>query len=185
MAKQLAPGDWAVLCLLAERRSHGWAVAAQLARGGEIGSIWALGRPFVYHSLARLEEAGLIRSAGLERGLRGPHRVVYAATPEGEAARAAWLARPVEHVRDIRSLFLLKVVLSQRAGFDIGSLLGAQRAMIVPFVAWLEAQLDDVDPDQPAERTALMFRVETARMILRFIDGLKRPTAAAASARSG
>jgi len=69
-------------------------VAAQLARGGEVGSIWALGRPFVYHSLERLEESGLIRSVGLERGLRGPHRVVYAVTPEGEAARAQWLCTP-------------------------------------------------------------------------------------------
>jgi PadR family transcriptional regulator AphA len=170
--QELAAGDWAVLSLLAEQQSHGWAVASQLARGGEIGSIWALGRPFVYHSLARLDQAGLIVSIGVERGLRGPHRVVYAATPQGEAARAEWLARPVEHVRDIRSLFLLKVVLSQRARFDIAPLLAAQRAMIVPLLAWLEAQLDDTDPHEPAERTALMFRVETARMILRFIDSL-------------
>jgi len=53
--------------------------------------------------------------------------------------------------------------------------------MIVPFVAWLEAQLDDADPHQPAERTALMFRVETARMIVHFIDDLQGSTASAAS----
>jgi PadR family transcriptional regulator AphA len=180
VAKELGPGDWAVLCLLAEGTSHGWAIATQLARHGEVGSIWALGRPFVYQSLNRLEEVGLIRSVGLERGLRGPHRVVFAATAEGETARAEWLARPVEHVRDIRSLFLLKVVLSQRANLDIGPLLAGQRAMIVPFVAWLEAQLDDADPHQPWERTVLMLRLETARMIAHFIDDLSYPSVSAA-----
>ena len=184
MPVDLTTGDWSVLALVGERPTHGWAVAAQLARGGEVGAIRALGRPLVYHALERLEQAGLIRTAGLERGARGPHRVIYEITPRGRKAVTTWLAQPVEHVRDIRSVFLLKVVLSQRAGIDVEPLLVAQRAVIVPFVAWLEAQLDDVDPlDAPAEATQLYFRLETAQMIVRFIDGLRddlarRPSAA-------
>jgi hypothetical protein len=85
----------------------------------------------------------------------------------------SWLARPVEHVRDIRSLFLLKVVLSQRVGVDVEPLLVAQRAALVPFVTWLEAQLDDVDHvGSPGEATMLYFRLETAKTIVRFIDGM-------------
>jgi DNA-binding PadR family transcriptional regulator len=169
----LTPSEFAVLALTAEKPVHGWALAVKLAKGGEIGSIWSLGRPLVYHSLERLEKDKLIKAVGLERGDRGPHRVVYGPTPKGRAALRAWLAQPVEHVRDIRSLFLLKVVLSQRAGIDVEPLLVAQRAVLVPFVAWLEAQLDDVDPvGAPGEATMLYFRLETARTIVRFIDGL-------------
>jgi PadR family transcriptional regulator AphA len=172
-ADELTPSEWAVLALTAEKPVHGWALAVKLAKGGEVGSIWSLGRPLVYHSLERLEQAKLIKPVGLERGERGPHRVVYGATPKGRAALLDWLARPVEHVRDIRSLFLLKVVLSQRAGIDVEPLLVAQRAVIVPFVSWLEAQLDDVDPiGAPGDGTMLYFRLETARTIVRFIDGL-------------
>ena len=36
----------------------------------------------------------------------------------------------------------------------------------------VEAQLGDADPDVPAELTALYFRLETANMIVRFIDGM-------------
>jgi DNA-binding PadR family transcriptional regulator len=168
----LSASDWAVLALVAEQPSHGWAIASQLVRGGEVGSIWSLGRPIVYHALGRLGEEGLIRTAGLERGTRGPHRVVYEVTAKGRKAVREWLARPIEHVRDIRSLFLLKVVLSQRAGIDTGPLLTAQRTVLLPFLAWIESQIDDADPAVPAELTALSFRLESAHMVIRFIDGL-------------
>lgn len=189
--RDLTPGDWSVLALVGERPTHGWALAVQLARGGEVGSIWALGRPLVYHGLERLEQAALIRAAGLERGARGPHRVVYEITPKGRKAVAAWLARPVDHVRDIRSLFLLKVVLSQRAGLDVQPLLVAQRAVILPFVAWLEAQLDDVGVlDGQAEATQLYFKLETAQTIVRFIDRMlddlaRRPAPARRRTKQG
>jgi DNA-binding PadR family transcriptional regulator len=168
----LSASDWAVLALVAEQPSHGWAIASQLVRGGEVGSIWSLGRPIVYHALGRLGEEGLIRTAGLERGTRGPHRVVYEATAKGRKEVREWLGRPIEHVRDIRSLFLLKVVLSQRAGIDIEPLLMAQRAVLLPFLTWIESQIDDADPGVPAELTALTFRLESAHMVIRFIDGL-------------
>jgi DNA-binding PadR family transcriptional regulator len=172
-ADGLTPSEFAVLALTAEKPIHGWALAVKLAKGGEIGSIWSLGRPLVYHSLERLEQHKLIKAVGLERGERGPHRVVYGPTPKGRAALRAWLARPVEHVRDIRSLFLLKVVLSQRVGIDVEPLLVAQRAVLIPFLTWLEAQLDDVDPvGSPGEATMLYFRLETAKTIMRFIDGM-------------
>ncbi|HEX4518238.1 MAG TPA: PadR family transcriptional regulator [Gaiellaceae bacterium] len=172
MAERLSPNDWAVLALVSERSSHGWALAAKLARGGEIGTIWAISRPVVYHGLDRLEREGMIRAAGLERGGRGPHRVVYAVTDAGRAELGDWLRAPVQHVRDIRSLFLLKVVLSERAGVDVEPLLIAQRAALVPLVAWLEAQLDDAGTEAPGETTVAVFRLETAGAVVRFIDGM-------------
>jgi DNA-binding PadR family transcriptional regulator len=170
---ELTPSELTVLALTAEQPIHGWALSVKLAKGGEIGSIWTIGRPLVYVALERLERGKWIKAVGLERGERGPHRVVYGATPKGRAAVRSWLARPVEHVRDVRSLLLLKIVLSQRAGMDVEPLLVAQRAILVPFVTWLEAQLDDVDPvGSPGEATTLYFRLETAKTIVRFIDGM-------------
>ena len=169
--RDLSPSDWTVLALVAEGPTHGWAIAMQVARGGEVGSIWSLGRPIVYQGLERLENRGLIKTTGIVRGSRGPHRVMYDATPKGRKQVREWLGKPVEHVRDIRSLFLLKVVLSQRAGIDVEPLLVAQRAVIVPFVHLLEAQLDDADPlASPGEATMRQFRLQTTETIVRFID---------------
>jgi DNA-binding PadR family transcriptional regulator len=175
-ADGLSANDWAVLALVAEHPTHGWALAGKLAPGGEVGSVWSISRPIVYHGLDRLERASLIRSTGLERGGRGPHRVMFAVTPKGRKDLDAWLAAPVERVRDVRSLFLLKVVLAERAGVDPTALLLAQRSALLPFAAWLEAQLDDGGSEIPGETTAVMFRLEMASAIMRFIDRLlERP----------
>ena len=40
----------------------------------------------------------------------------------------------------------------------------------MPFVAWLEAQVDETGPELPGETTVAAFRLETATAILRFID---------------
>jgi PadR family transcriptional regulator AphA len=169
--EELSPGEFCLLALLCEHQSHGWSLATMLARDGEIGAIWSIARPLVYTGLRRLETEGMIVTTGLERGQRGPHRVIYGPTAAGRKAVKQWLLDPVEHVREIRSLFLLKVVLAQRLGLDPKPLLEAQRALMTPFVAWLEARLDDVDPElEPTEATVLFFRLETAQTTVRFID---------------
>jgi DNA-binding PadR family transcriptional regulator len=166
--RELAPGEWSVLALLAEEPGHGWALARQMARDGEIGRVWALGRPLVYRALELLEERGLIEPAGSERGVRGPNRTVFRATPQGRQALAEWLQVPVEHVRDVRSL-LLKLVLIDRAGLDRDPLLHAQRALVVPAIATLERRLAE---SSGSEAIFVRFRLESTRAVLDFIDGL-------------
>jgi DNA-binding PadR family transcriptional regulator len=175
---EISTNDWAVLALVAEQPTHGWALANTLGPGGELGEVWPISRPVVYHGLDRLERAKLIRPAGIERGGRGPHRVLFAATAAGKKEVRAWLAAPVERVREIRSVFLLKVVLNERAGEDPDQLLRAQRAALVPFVGWLEAQVDEGGDDPPGETAAALFRLETASAIVRFIDRRLDPSLA-------
>ena len=69
--RDLAPGEWSVLALLAEEPGHGWALAKQMAATGEVGRVWSAGRPLVYRALDVLEERGLIEPTGHEPGARG------------------------------------------------------------------------------------------------------------------
>jgi DNA-binding PadR family transcriptional regulator len=179
LERELAPGEWSVLALLAEEPGHGWALARQMARDGDIGRVWALGRPLVYRALELLEERGLIEPTGSERGVRGPNRTVFRATVAGRAALAEWLDVPVEHVRDVRSLLLLKLVLIDRAGLDRTGLLLAQRELVVPAIATLESRLTE---SEGSEAIFVRFRLESTRAVLHFIEGLlsERPSAAAA-----
>jgi DNA-binding PadR family transcriptional regulator len=179
LERELAPGEWSVLALLAEEPGHGWALARQMARDGEIGRVWALGRPLVYRALELLDERALIEPVGSERGVRGPNRTVFRATDRGREALGDWLAVPVEHVRDVRSLLLLKLVLIDRGGLDRGPLLHAQRELVVPAIAALETRLAD---SMGSEAIFLRFRLESTRAVLDFIDGLlaERPSSAAA-----
>ena len=149
MEERLTTNDLTVLALIAEHQAHGWAIAGKLARGAEVGQIWSVSRPIVYHALEKLERAGLIDAVGLERGGRGPHRVVYAITEGGSGRLGEWLAHPVEHVRDIRSVFLLKIVLTERAGRDPEALLVGQRTALRPLIALREPRDRSRRPEPP------------------------------------
>ncbi|CAB4686359.1 MAG: PadR family transcriptional regulator [Actinobacteria bacterium] len=166
---ELTAGDWAVLALLCEQPSHGWALAAKLARNGELGSVWSLGRPLVYRALESLEARALIEPTGFERGTRGPQRTVFAPTDEGRRALGGWLVETVPHVRDMRSLLLLKLVFASRANVDARPLLEGQHELLNEIVVALSHRGDEL---QCPEAILVRFRVESSRALLRFVDGL-------------
>jgi PadR family transcriptional regulator AphA len=165
--RDLAPGEWAVLALLCERPAHGWALARQLSPTGELGSIWSLGRPLVYRSLEILSDRGLIAPAGHEPGARGPNRTIFRPTDEGYAEVSRWLAEPVEHVREGRSLLLLKIVFAERASVDPLPMLSAQYASVTRSVAALEERVRE---SRGSDEILSRFRLESTRALLRFIE---------------
>ena len=112
--------------------------------------------------------------------VRGPNRTVFRGTQAGREALTRWLEEPVEHVRDVRSLLLLKLVLIERAGLDRTPLLHAQRELVVPAVQKLEQRLHE---SAGTEAIFVRFRLESTRAVVEFIDGLlsERPGIAAAT----
>jgi PadR family transcriptional regulator AphA len=167
--RELAPGEWSVLALLSNAPAHGWALAKELSRSGEVGRVWAVARPLVYRALELLESRGLIEPVGTERGARGPNRSLFRATALGRDELADWLSKPVDHIRDVRSLLLLKLVLIDRAGLESRPLLEAQRAHTVPAVTALDERLA---ASVGTEHVFVRFRLETTRAVVSFIDGL-------------
>lgn len=164
-----SPGDWAVLGVVAEGPTHGFAVAQLVGAAGELGRIWTLPRPFVYQALKKLMGGGLIAVEATEPSDRGPLRTVVAATPAGRRAVEVWLSEPVEHVRDMRSLFLLKLALLDRAGADARPLAAAQQQALTLQLAGLEAQRDQADG---FERTLGSWRLESCLSAIRFLGAL-------------
>lgn len=167
--RDLAPGEWSVLALLADQPGHGWALAKEMSRSGEVGRVWSVGRPLVYRALELLEERELIEAIGHEPGARGPNRTLFRGTAAGREALRRWLAEPVDHVREVRSLFLLKLVLIERAGLESAPLLEAQRALVVPAVEALETRLRQ---SIGTEKVFVRFRLETTRAVVDFIDSM-------------
>jgi DNA-binding PadR family transcriptional regulator len=167
--RALAPGDWAILSLLVERPAHGWALGLEMGRTGAIGQVWTVGRPLVYRTLGTLEQRGLIERVGDEKGSRGPNRELFQATAEGRRAAMNWLAEPVTHVRDIRSLLLLKLLLLVRTGRPTRPLLEAQRAAVLPVAGSLRAGLET---SRDSQRILLRFRLESTLGVIAFIDGV-------------
>src|ERR1700754_2528423 len=109
-SEELTTGEWAVLALIAEAPTHGFAVARSLAPEGAVGRVWAMRRPLVYRTIDVLTDRALVRAAGTEASASGPRRTLLEVTAAGTDAVARWLEAPVEHVRDARSELMLKLL---------------------------------------------------------------------------
>ena len=157
-----------VLAILSQQQAHGFAVAQLTGANGDLGRIWQVSKAVVYRAIGRLIDAGLIAPEGIEPGL-GPQRTVYTATDAGRAAAADWLRTPVEHVRHIRSELLLKLALLDRAGEDPTPLLRAQRAVLEPIVAAIEARQA---ASTGFDATLLAWRRSNAVAALDFLDAV-------------
>ena len=158
--------EWVVLALLAEAPSHGFAVARTLSRATALGEVWTVPRPLVYRAIGRLEEQGMVASAGEEPGDPGPTRMVYQTTGKGKKAVAQWRGEPVQHLREVRSAFLAKVLLRQRAGEPLAPLVAAQRAVFDPLFQRLADQFDEGE----GSRVVASWRYESSQAVARLLD---------------
>lgn len=162
----LSPGDWAVLGAVAEQPTHGFAVAQLLEPDGPLGRVWSMPRPLVYQALKKLLAVGLIAEGGRERSDRGPRRTIIALTPLGRDAIDGWLSLPVEHVRDLRSMLLLKLALLDRAGSSSSTLVRAQLEQLEKLEETLVAQVVEAEG---FDRVLVTWRLESTRGANRFL----------------
>jgi DNA-binding PadR family transcriptional regulator len=112
----------------------------ELSADGALGRVWTVGRPVVYRSLTTLTARDLIEPTGEAPGVRGPQRTIVRTTRAGKRALRRWLRTPVEHVRDIRTEFLVKLALLDRAREPAHELGAQQRAALAPVIDAVSAR---------------------------------------------
>jgi DNA-binding PadR family transcriptional regulator len=164
---QLTAGEWAALALLSEQPAHGFALARAMAPDGEVGQIWALRRPLVYRALETLEQMGLIHAVGTSPSSTGPQRTILEPTAAGRGAFDEWLSQPIVHVRDARSLLMLKLLFLSRRGYPLEPLLLAQRDEFSRRAASLGQAAHDADG---FARALLLWRLENTTAAIRFTE---------------
>jgi DNA-binding PadR family transcriptional regulator len=164
---ELLTGEWAVLGLLNAAPSHGFALAKELAPSGDIGRIWALSRPLTYRAIDTLLERGFIESRTEQPGRAGGNRTIYAATRAGRDAFRTWVTTPVEHLRELRSDLLLKIVLAQRCSIPIDDMIDAQMELVRRIRAGLDMQLRHAPKD-----LVLVWRIHAVDAALEFLADL-------------
>ncbi len=114
----LGTREMAVLALVDEGPTHGYAIAGLLAEDGDLGRIWSLGRPLTYRTIDRLRDDKLIADGGVEVGQSAPDRKLLQTTAAGREAVARWLATPEPRIREFRPALLYKLELLRRRGAD-------------------------------------------------------------------
>jgi DNA-binding PadR family transcriptional regulator len=172
--QELTVGEWAVLGLLAEDPSHGFAIARAMAPDGEVGKVWSVRRPLVYRAIETLTAMELVRAAGTVASTAGPQRTVLQATAGGKRAVTRWLRQPVEHVRDARSLLMLKLLFLSRREADLAPLLTAQRERFGALASRLAVAAEAAEG---FDRALVLWRLESTTAAVRFVEAmLAEPT---------
>jgi len=146
------------LAIIGERRTHGWAIVKLLNAEGELGRIWSLNRALTYRAIDRLVDLRLVDRSDAGR------RAELQITAAGRRQRKRWLTRPVEHLRDLRTEFLLKIALCERSSIDSAALVTAQRRQLIPAI-------DALTDRHPNDAVAL-WRHESAQAAARFLKRL-------------
>lgn len=161
---ELLLGEWACLGILAQAPAHGFAVAKRLAPDGDVGRVWSLSRALTYRALDQLVAGGQARAVAEEPGRAGGVRTVLAPTAAGRRQLDRWLTTPVQHLRDVRSELLLKLVLAEQSSVDVHDMLLVQRERVA---AISSARAED-DPHD----VVVLWRQESAEAVIRFLDAL-------------
>lgn len=168
---ELLTGEWAVLGLLNEAPTHGFALSRELSPSGEIGSIWSLSRPLTYRAVDQLLERGFVEARGEQPGRAGGNKTIYGPTRSGRAAFRTWVTTPVAHLRELRSELLLKLVLARRCSIPVDDMITDQRRLIEEIRTGLERRVEDSPRD-----LVLTWRLRSIEAALHFLDDLDTAT---------
>jgi DNA-binding MarR family transcriptional regulator len=148
MHEALSLAEGVCLCLVvnppSEHPAHGWQLVRELSPNGPLGRIWSLSRPLTYRSLDSLEANGLIH-----RDRSDPNSRRHALTPTaaGHGAAERWLDEPVDHIRDLRTGFLIKYELRRRTGHELAGFAERQATQLAGAFTALDepgANADDI-----------------------------------------
>lgn len=166
---KLTPGEWALLGLLDEKAAHGFALARAMAPDGDVGRIWSMRRTMVYSALDNLEQWALVQPKATVPSDSGPRRTILEATTSGIAALNDWLHEPVERVRDVRSLLMLKLLFLTRRGQNVAPLLSRQREVFTAQARRLAAAAEDA---AGFDHALLLWRLHNTRAVIEFTNAM-------------
>lgn len=166
--RDLLPTEWAVLGLLGREPAHGFALAKSLSPDCDFGQVWTTPRPLVYRALDTLCADGLIVFRKAEPGKGGPVRRKAALTAQGRRVLLEWLGEPVKHLRDARTLLLLKLIVTDELDLDATALVESQLEVVREIESGLELRIARETTERV--RKVLFFRLEAARGLHRFLS---------------
>lgn len=115
MARPPQPAEHAILGLLyfEESGGHGYDLARYFADDQPLGGVLKLEPGMLYHHLKKLAAVGWVTVDIEPQGTRPP-RQVHTLTESGKKELLRWLQEPVQHTREIRLEFLVKLYFARK-----------------------------------------------------------------------
>jgi DNA-binding PadR family transcriptional regulator len=146
---------YALLGLLAQRPRHGYELHTTLLSivGGQEN--WDLKPAQVYTTLARLENSGLVRQAGVDKD-SGPEKHIYAITPKGKQEITHWFREGVaeENVHD--EFFIKLMIALALEKVDAVEIIRIQRNTLYQQLHNVTTQRQNTKPGQDIARLLML-----------------------------
>jgi len=108
----------ALLGFLVTGAKHGYELHKEISDPVGIGGVWHVKIGKMYSMLKKLEKQGLIKAISGQDGNRPP-KTTYFLTKHGKSTFDDWMITPINHGRDLRILFLLKIYLMRKDEINI------------------------------------------------------------------
>ncbi len=163
--------EYAILGLLIGSPGHGYDLTRQFAADTELGKVCRLEMSMLYGLLKKLEREGMLSGRDEPVSEHKSRRIVEL-TEAGRAEFEGWLAEPVQHNREMRFSFLVKLYFARLRGEELVlRLLDEQiefnQALLKQFLAQKQAASED--PARSFETWVIDFRVEQTNAALRWL----------------
>jgi DNA-binding PadR family transcriptional regulator len=107
--------ELALLGFLYEQPMCGYEIHKRMSDPSDLGQVWQVKQSQLYALIGKLEEDGFI-SSELQIQETRPPRKVFRLTSTGIQVFLDWLHNPVEHGRDMRLEFQVKLYFIQKEG---------------------------------------------------------------------
>lgn len=176
MARRATPlsMEYVILALLDEVHMHGYELHQRINQLPGISKIWNIKQALFYSKLERLEESGYIEQAHLQKEEGSPARVVFQLTDQGRESLLEWISTPVRKARDIRQIFLGKLIIARRFGqAQALDLIQKQRQICQGWYDHLVSDLPVVNAQAMDDLIVHSYRLYRDRASLHWLDYLE------------
>ena len=164
-----------ILALLDEEPMHGYELHHRLNEMPGISKIWNIKQALFYSKLERLEASGFIEKANPLNEEGTPSRVVLQITEQGKESLMEWISTPVRKARDLRQIFLGKLIIARRYGQDQAiDLIHKQRQVSQSWYDHLVNDLPEMSPQEMDELIVHSYRLYRDRTTLHWLDYLEK-----------
>ena len=160
--------ELALLGFLSGQPMYGYEIHQRMSDPDGLGQVWQVKQSQLYALLGKLEEEGYLTSEVQLQEARPPRKIFHL-TESGQAIFQDWLSSPVEHGRDMRLDFLVKLYFLQDNPSALRLLVEKQRAVSQ---GWQMHQEESLEPSQPPVYPWFVrqFRRQQIQAILNWLD---------------
>jgi len=166
--------EFALLGFLYETPTHGYDLHRHITDPEGIGMIWGVKLSNLYAQINKLEKKKYICGV-VQPDESRPARTEYHITDDGKAAFDQWLFTVVEHPRDFRQEFMLRLYFMLK--FKPDSVIDFCRKQHGECSQWLEntvAASQKIEKNNPFKKSVVEFRITQIQAIVTWLEDLEK-----------